>query len=236
LKLSGDALAKIFLGEINNWNDPAIKALNPSLTLPAKTITVVTRADGSGTTWVFTTYLSAVSESFKTKVGADKAVKWPGANTVSGKGSEGLTGMVKQVEGSIGYVESAYATQNKLTHTLVQNKDGAFPEPGTASYQAAAASADWATAPGMYVVLVNEPGKESWPITAASFILMQKKQTDGAHAAEVLKFFNWCAEKGDAAAASLDYVPLPDNVVKLVIESWGKNITDTNGKAIWTGK
>ena len=231
MKLTGAVVADIYMGKITKWNDPQIVALNPGMKLPADEITVVHRADGSGTTFLFTDYLSKVSPEWKTKVGADAAVKW--ATGVGGKGNEGVAANVRSMKGSIGYVEWAFAKKNKIAHTQLKNKDGVFLNPDDDAFKAAAASADWVKAPGFGVVLTDQPGKASWPITGVSYILMYKQQADAAKGKEVLKFFDYSFKNGDAAAAELDYVPLPESVTKLVTDAWKANLKDTSGKAIW---
>jgi len=231
IKLNGTVLADIFLGKIKKWNDPAIVALNKDANLPDGLITVVHRSDGSGTTFIFTNYLSKVSPEWKTKVGEEASVSWPAG--VGGKGNEGVASYVKQIKGSIGYVEFAYALQSKMTHTQLQNKDGQFVQPDEASFKAAAANANWEKAPGFYEILTDEPGKASWPITGATFILMHKAQDKPANAAEVLKFFDWAYANGGKMALDMDYIPMPDSVVKLVKGAWKAQIKDASGKAIW---
>lgn len=231
MKLTGPVIADIYLGKITTWNAPAIAALNPGMKLPADEITVVHRADGSGTTFLFTDYLSKTSPEFKTKVGADAAVKW--AVGVGGKGNEGVAANVQRIKGAIGYVEWAYAKKNKIAHTQLKNKEGVFLQPDDDAFKAAAASADWAKTPGFGIVLTDQPGKASWPITGVSYILMHKSQADAAKAKEVLKFFEYSFKNGDAAAVELDYVPLPDAVTKLVADAWKANLKDAAGKAIW---
>ncbi len=233
MKISPAVLADIYLGKIKKWNDPAIAAVNPGLKLPAQTISVVHRADGSGTTWIYTNYLSKVSPEWKKEVGNDKSVSWPVG--VGGKGNEGVASYVRQIKGSIGYVEYAYALQNHMTHVKLQNHDGNFVDPTSENFQAAAANADWAHTPGFYMVLTDQPGEKSWPITGATFILFHKTQDkpDVAHA--VLQFFSWAYANGDKMAADLDYVPMPDTVVKLVEGVWSKEIKDGAGKSIWSG-
>jgi phosphate transport system substrate-binding protein len=230
LKLSGDLLAKIFMGAVKEWNDPAIAALNPGTKLPDMPIAVIHRADGSGTTWIFTNYLAAVSADWKSKIGADKSVAWPVG--LGGKGNEGVSAYVKQVNGSIGYVEYAYALQNKMTHVLLQNKAGKFVGPDSDTFTAAAANADWKNAPGFYMVLVDQPGDNSWPITGASFILIYKNQSDAAKAKDILTYFDWCFKNGKDLALKLDYVPMPDNVMNLVESTW-KTDVKCQGKAVW---
>ncbi len=218
IKLNGATLAAIYLGAIRKWDDPAIKALNPSLKLPDRAISVVHRSDGSGTTFIFTHYLSTVSPDWRKKVGEDASVAWP--TGVGGKGNEGVASYASRINGAIGYVEYAYALQNKLAYVLLQNKAGNFVKPETASFQAAAANADWAKAPGFYLLLTDQPGAQSWPITGASFILIYKNQVKADTAHELLKFFEWAYHNGGAMAAQLDYVAMPDGVVKLVEEAW----------------
>jgi len=230
IKLTADTLAGIFLGAITKWNDAKIAADNPGVTLPDVAVTVVHRADGSGTTWIFTNYLTKVSKSWADQVGNDKAVKWPAG--VGGKGNEGVAAYVQRIKGAIGYVEYAYALQNKLTHTLLKNRDGGFVAPTSESFQAAAANADWAKAPGFYLVLTDQPGQGSWPITGASFILVHKEQQDAATAKAVLDFFDWCYANGGPTAEKLHYVPMPANVVKLVQEKWNKEIK-AGGAPVW---
>jgi phosphate transport system substrate-binding protein len=231
MKLTGQVVADIYMGKIVTWNAPAIAALNPGMKLPADDITVVHRADGSGTTFLFTDYLSKVSPEFKTKVGADASVKW--AVGVGGKGNEGVAANVQRIKGAIGYVEWAFAKKNKIAHTQLKNKDGMFLQPDDDAFKAAAASADWAKTPGFGIVLTDQAGKASWPITGVSYILMHKSQADGAKGKEVLKFFDYSFKNGDAAATELDYVPLPDTVTKLVGDAWKAHLKDAAGKAIW---
>ncbi len=231
LKLTGPLIADLYLGKIKKWNDPAIAALNPDMKLPDENITVVRRADGSGTTFLFTDYLSKVSPDWKTKVGGDASVSWP--EGVGGKGNEGVASYVQRIKGSIGYVEYAFAKKNKMNVAQLQNRDGNFVEADDATFQAAAAYADWAKAPGFYEILTNEPGKNSWPITGASFILMHAQQADAAKGKEALKFFDWALKNGGKMAEELDYVPLPADVVKLVEQSWADKIKDSAGKPLW---
>ncbi len=218
LKLSGEILADIFLGTITKWNDPKIVELNKGSKLPATDITVVHRADGSGTTFIWTNYLSKVSAAWKAKAGEGSAVNWP--TGLGGKGNEGVANFVKTTVGSIGYVEYAYAVQNKLIYTQVKNKAGQFVSPSLDSFQAASKSAEWAKAEGFYLVLTDAPGKTSWPIAGTTFILMHLNQTKPAEGKEALKFFAWAYKNGQAQAKELQYVPLPDNVVKLVEKAW----------------
>ncbi|CAM4070900.1 phosphate ABC transporter substrate-binding protein PstS [Bordetella tumulicola] len=231
LKLSGAVLADIFLGKIKKWDDAAVKSLNPDLKLPSADIIVVHRSDGSGTTFGWTNYLSKVSPEWKEKVGEGKAVKWPTGQ--GGKGNEGVAAYVGQLKNSIGYVEYAYAKQNNLSWTQLQNKDGKFVQPEQTAFAAAAANADWKSAPGMGVVLTNEPGADSWPVTAATFILMQKVQDKPEQGRAVLEFFDWAFKNGDKTAAALDYVPLPDNVTDAIRASWSE-IKTADGKPVWT--
>jgi len=233
LKLSGKILADIYLGKITKWNDPAIASLNPGLKLPDQAIAPVYRSDGSGTTFIFTHYLSEVSPEWKDKIGENTSVQFP--TGIGGKGNEGVSAMASRTAGAIGYVEYAYAKQNKLTYALLQNKDGQFVTPDIKSFQAAAANADWANAKDFYLLLTNQPGKESWPITGASFILMHKQQSKPDAAREVLSFFDWAYHNGQPLAEQLDYVPMPENVTKLVGQSW-QQIKGADGKAVWTGR
>jgi phosphate transport system substrate-binding protein len=222
LVFDGPTLANIYLGKITKWDDAAIKKLNPNVKLPSDAIAVVRRSDGSGTTFNFTTYLADVSDEWKTKIGANTAVEWPVG--VGAKGNEGVSGNIGQTKNSIGYVEYAYAKQNKLTYTGLLNKAGKSVQPTVEAFQAAAANADWAKAPGYYVILADQPGEKSWPITAATFILMHKEPTDKAASAEAIKFFKWAFEKGGKAAEELDYIPMPDTVVKLIEKTWSADI------------
>ena len=231
LKFTGDLLAAIYLGKVAKWNDPAIKALNPSAKLPDEAISVVHRSDGSGTTFVWTNYLSKTSADWKTAVGEGTSVKW--ATGVGGKGNEGVASYVQRINGAIGYVEYAYAKQNKLSYGAVKNKDGQFVLPDDDTFKSAAAGADWAKTPGMGVILTDQAGKATWPITSASFILMHKAQDKPEMAKEVLKFFDWSYKNGAAMAAELDYVPMPDPVVKLIQAEWKAKIKDTSGKALY---
>jgi len=230
LKLDGTILAEIFLGKIRYWDDPKIKALNPGLRLPHLKVYVVHRSDGSGTTWIFSKYLCAVSPKWQRRVGFGKALRWP--TGIGGKGNEGVSAYVKRLKGAIGYIEFAYAKQNKLASVLLKNRDGNFVAPSIHSFQAAASGADWAHTPGMAVVLVNQPGKDTWPITGASFILLHKDQHNRKKALAMLRFFDWCFKRGAAMAEKLLYVPLPDQVVKIVEDLWTKEIR-VNGSPIW---
>jgi phosphate ABC transporter phosphate-binding protein len=233
LVLDGPTLADIFVGKITNWNDEAIKKLNPDVKLPDQAIAVVHRSDGSGTTFNFSYYLADVSADWKSKVGVNTALEWPVG--IGAKGNEGVANNVSQTGGAIGYVEYAYAKQNKLTYTDLINKDGKKVEPTAAAFSAAAANADWSSQPGYGVILANQAGAESWPMTSATWILVYQKPDDAAATAEALKFFAWSYAKGDELAAGLDYVPMPDAVVKSVEEMWSKDIVDGNGKSLYSG-
>jgi phosphate transport system substrate-binding protein len=224
LKLSGETLADIYLGKINKWDDPAIKSLNPDLKLPSQAITVVQRSDGSGTSFIYTSYLAMVSPAWKEKVGAGKSVNWPAPGSIGGKGNEGVAGQVKMVSGAIGYVEYAYAVQNKMAFTQLKNNSGKFLNPSIEAFQAAAGNADWKNAPGYYIMLNNEPGDQSWPIAGATYILIHQDQPDAAKAAAMLKYFKWCYDHGGEMATQLDYVPLPKNVVEMVEATWAKEV------------
>ena len=231
LKLDGATLASIYLGKITKWNDPAIAALNKDIKLPDDNITVVHRSDGSGTSFIFTNYLSKVSPEWKASVGEGTAVSWKAGT--GGKGNEGVASYVQRIKGAIGYVEYAFALQNKMNHVQMKNHDGNFVQPDTESFKAAAAGAQWDKAPGFYELLTDEAGKNSWPISGATFILIYKTQEKPETGKEVLKFFDWAYEKGDKLAIDLDYVPLPEDVVKLIRTAWKAQIKDATGKAIW---
>lgn len=218
----GETLANVYLGKITKWDDPAIKKLNPNVKLPSEAITVVRRSDGSGTTFNFTNYLSKASADWKSKVGEGTAVEWPVG--VGAKGNEGVSGNISQTKNSIGYVEYAYAKQNKLTYTALVNKAGKTVQPTVEAFQAAASNADWTKAPGYYVILTDQPGEKSWPITAATFILMHKAATDKAASQEAIKFFRWAFKNGDKAAEELDYIPMPDSVVQQIEKTWAAEI------------
>jgi phosphate transport system substrate-binding protein len=233
IMLDGATLAGIYLGDITKWNDAAIKKLNPKLNLPATDIAPVYRSDGSGTNFLFTNYLSKASPTFASKVGADTAVQWPVG--FGAKGNEGVAGQAGRIVGAIGYVEYAYAKQNNMTYVKMRNHDGKFVAPEAKAFQAAAASADWAQAAGFYLILTDQPGAASWPITGASFILMPQQPKDPAAAAEALKFFAWAYKSGSKMAEDLDYVALPDKVIALVEKTWQNSIT-AGGKPVWTGK
>ena len=232
LKLDGKTVAGMYLGTIAKWNDPAIKALNPGLTLPDKAIATVHRSDGSGTNFIFTHYLSSIDPAFKDKIGENTSVEFPGG--LGGKGNEGVAAIAGRTDGAIGYVEYAYALQNKMNYTQLKNHDGAFVAPDSKTFQAAAANADWSKAPGFYLLLTDQPGKESWPITGATFILMHKKQEKPDTAKSVLSFFDWAYHNGGQMAEQLDYVPMPAAVINAVEASW-KTITGADGKPVWNG-
>lgn len=229
LRLTGQVLGDIFLGKITQWNDPALKALNPSLNLPDSAIAVVHRADGSGTTFNFTNYLSKVNPEWKTKVGEGSAPNWPLGT--GGKGNEGVSAFVQRLPGAIGYVEYAYAKQSKMPYASMQNADGVFVLPDDQTFKAAAAGAQWAKN-RYYVILTNQPGKDAWPIAASTFVMMHKSQDKPAQAAEVLKFFEWSFSKGGEMAAALDYVPLPGTLVSSIQSTWTGELKDASGKPI----
>ncbi len=228
--LDGPTLAKMFLGEVKSWDDAAIKKLNPNVKLPAQPVVIVHRSDGSGTTFLFTDYLSKVSADWKSKVGANTAVEWPAG--IGAKGNEGVANNVANTKGALGYVEYAYAKQNKLPTARLTNKDGKAVEPTAEAFMAAAANADWQGTPGFGVVLTDEPGAASWPIAGATFILMHKKPQDAASSAEALKFFAWAYSKGGKMAQDLDYVPMPEKVVASIKKVWAADITDAGGKPL----
>jgi len=232
IKLTGPMLAAIFYGQITKWDDPVIVKNNPGVKIPGLPITVVHRSDGSGTSFLFTSYLSMKSPGWAGKVGASDAVNWPVG--LGGKGNDGVSAFVKQTAGSIGYVEYAYAKQNHAAYVLVQNKNGKYPSPDAPAFAAAAAGAKWAQAPGNYLLLLDQPGANSWPITGATFILVYKEQANPAAGASVLKFFDWAYKNGDAAASSLDYVPLPGAVKSLVRKQWTANVK-AGGKPVYSG-
>ncbi|CAN5165222.1 phosphate ABC transporter substrate-binding protein PstS [soil metagenome] len=231
--IDGTTLADVFLGKITKWDDPALKKLNPNLKLPSSAIAVVHRSDGSGTTFNFVYYLSDVSAEWKTKVGANASVEWPVG--IGAKGNEGVANNVQNTVGSIGYVEYAYAIQNKMNYGGMLNKDGKKVLPTSAAFAAAAINADWKGTPGFGVILANEPGATTWPMTAATFILMYKKPDDAAASAEALKFFHWAYTKGDAMADELAYIPMPDAVVKEIEASWAANVVGADGKPVYKG-
>jgi len=227
MKLTGPVLADIYLGKITKWNDAALTALNPGVALPDAQISPVRRADGSGTTFLFTNYLGKVSAEWKEKVGDGTAVNWPVG--VGGKGNEGVSAFVNRLPNSIGYVEYSYVKQNKMTYTLMKNRDGVFVAPDDETFKAAAAGADWNKS--FYQLITDQPGKNAWPISTATFILMQLKQDKPANATETFKFFSWAFKNGDKIAADLDYVPMPDNVIGAIEKAWGQ-VTDAAGKPV----
>ncbi|WP_213959249.1 MULTISPECIES: phosphate ABC transporter substrate-binding protein PstS [unclassified Variovorax] len=227
LKLNGTVLADIYLGKITKWSDPAIKALNGSLALPDAAIAPVRRADGSGTSFLFTNYLSKVNADWKSKVGEGTAVNWPVGT--GGKGNEGVAQFVKQLPNSIGYVEYAYVKQNKMVYAQMQNAAGTMVTPDDSAFKAAAANADWNKT--FYQVLTNQQGKDAWPITGATFILMQKVQEKPANGTSVLRFFDWAFKSGDKTADDLDYVPMPDGVKTAITKAWGE-VKDASGKPV----
>lgn len=228
LRMTGQVLGDIFLGNITKWNDPALVALNPGVPLPDAAIAVVRRADGSGTTFIFTNYLSKVNAGWKSKIGEGTAVNWP--TGAGGKGNEGVSAFVSRLPNSIGYVEYAYAKQNKMSYVLMQNKDGQFVRPDDTAFKAAAAGAEWSKT--FYQILTDQPGKESWPITGATFLLMHKLQDKPAQGTNTLKFVDWAYTNGDKMAEELDYVPLPADVKELVRKQWAANLRDAAGKPI----
>ena len=230
LRMTGPNLADIYRGAIKKWNDPILVKANPGVTLPNLPITVVHRADGSGTTFLFTSYLSMKAAHWASEVGANDSVQWPVG--VGGKGNDGVAAQVKQTPGAIGYVEYAYAKQNAMTYALMQNKAGKFVTPDAKNFAAAAANAKWASAPGFYLLLLDQPGADAWPITGATFILVHTKQADAAKAKDVLNFFDWGYKNGDAAAAQLDYVALPPAVKDLIRKSWSK-VVGPDGKPVY---
>jgi len=230
LKLDGLTLADIFLGKITTWNDPAIAKLNPGMSLPSTAINVVHRSDGSGTSWMFTSYLSAVSPTWKSQVGANTTPSWPVGT--GAKGSSGVAALVQQIDGSIGYVEYTYAQQNGMSTAQLKNADGMFVKPSLSAFAAAATMATWQPSEGFALPLVNEPGPTSWPITGASYVLMQKDQQDAARAGMALKFFDWAYTNGAQTANSLNYVPIPVKVYKVVEKVWEQQIT-VSGTAVW---
>jgi phosphate transport system substrate-binding protein len=231
LSLSGPMIADIYLGKIKMWNAPAVAKANPGLNLPNQAISVVHRSDGSGTTFIFVNYLSKVSEEWKNKVGEGTSVAWP--TGVGGKGNEGVASYIQRIDGAIGYVEYAYAKQNKVSVAKMSNRDGNIIAPGDDTFAGAAAGADWSKAPGMYLMLTDQPGKNSWPMTGASFILMHKVQDKPENAKEVLKFFEWSFKNGARMADELNYVPMPDPVIKLIQSAWKSQLKDTSGKALY---
>ncbi len=233
LALDGSTVADIYLGKIKHWDDSRIKALNPGMKLPHTRITVVHRSDGSGTTFIFTNYLTKVSQAWAKQVGNDKAVDWPAG--VGGKGNQGVAAYVDRIKGAIGYVEYAYVLQNHMTYAKLKNQAGNVVGPTSENFQSAAAGADWKNAPGYYMVLTDQPGANSWPITGASFILVYKNQAKPETAKAVLKFFDWSYHHGQKLANKLDYVPMPASVVKMVEATWKSEIHGSNGSAVWNG-
>jgi len=231
ITLTGQVIADIYLGKIKKWNDAPIASINKGVKLPDQAISVVHRYDGSGTTFLFANYLSKVNPEWKSTVGEGTSLRWP--TGVGGKGNEGVANYVARIDGSIGYVEYAYAKQNKLATARMVNRDGQVVTPNDDTFKSAAAGADWGKAPGMAVLLTDQPGKQSWPITGASFILIHKVQGKPENAREVLKFFEWSFKNGDQMASELDYVPMPDNVVKLIQTEWKSKIKDESGKAVY---
>jgi phosphate transport system substrate-binding protein len=232
--LDGPTLANIFMGKITSWDDAAIKKLNPTVKLPSTPVVVVHRSDGSGTTFIWTSYLSKVSEEWKAKVGANTAVEWPVG--IGAKGNEGVASTVATTKGAIGYVEYAYVKQNKMTYANVINKDGKTVAPNSESFQAAAANADWAHSDSYYVILTDQSGAKTWPVAGATFILMHKLPQDAANSTEALKFFDWAYAKGGSLAESLDYVPMPSNVIGLIKKTWASEIKTADGKMVYDGK
>lgn len=231
LKLSGELLADIYLGKLKKWNDPAIKALNINLPLPDQNISVVHRSDGSGTTFLFTAYLSKISNKWKEKVGNDTAIEWP--TGIGGKGNEGVAAYVQRIKGAIGYVEFAYTQGNQLSYVKLQNKAGHFVVPSMESFKAAAANADWQSGSDFAISLIDEPGDNSWPIIGATYILMQTVQIKPEQGKKVLQFFNWAYHHGQDVALQLNYIPLSDSAVKFIENEWKNKIKDPNGKNIW---
>jgi phosphate transport system substrate-binding protein len=230
LKLDGPTLANIFLGNIKTWNDAAIAKLNPGVKLPSTAIAIVHRSDGSGTTFLFTNYLGKVSKEWDDKVGVSTAVKWP--TGIGAKGNEGVANNVIQTKGAIGYVEFAYAKQNKMTHLNMINKDGKVVEPSIAAFQAAAAGADWSKAKGFNIILTEQPGEKTWPLAGATFILIHKQPVDASAATDALKFFDWAYKNGAKEAEALDYVPLPDATIALIRKEWTE-IKGADGKPLY---
>ncbi|MDP9083883.1 MAG: phosphate ABC transporter substrate-binding protein PstS [Pseudomonadota bacterium] len=233
LHLDGATVASIYLGDITQWNDPKIKSLNPKLELPATAIAPVYRSDGSGTNFLFSDYLSKSNAKFQSSIGANTSVQWP--TGIGAKGNEGVANMTTQTDGAIGYVEYAYAKQNKMAYTVLTNKSGAAVAPNAESFQSAAANADWAKSDSYYLILTDQAGAKSWPITGASFILVYKQPEDAASVHEALKFFDWAYKDGASMAAELDYVPLPAPLVAQVKKTWASEIT-SGGQPLWTGK
>jgi phosphate transport system substrate-binding protein len=233
LKLDGATLADIYMGKITKWNDPKIAAANAGVGLPDQAIAVVHRSDGSGTTFIFANYLAKVNPEWDSKVGVNTSLEWPVG--LGGKGNEGVAALTSRTDGAIGYVEYAYAKQNKLVYAQLKNKDGAYVTPDSKAFQSAAANADWSKAPGYYLLLTDQPGKDSWPITGATFILMYKKQDKPEIAKQVLDFFAWSYKSGGQLAEGLDYVPMPDKVVGQVETTWKQDIKSAAGQSVWEG-
>ena len=234
VKLTGSLLAQIYLGDIKKWNDPQIAAYNHGINLPNLPITVVHRSDGSGTSFLFTSYLAMKNGKWAQKVGASDSVAWP--TGLGGKGNDGVAAFTKQTIGAIGYVEYAYAKQNHMDYALMQNKDGKFVTPDANNFAAAAGHGDWSTAPGFYLLLLDQPGAASWPITGATFILVYKQQPNAQTGASVLKFYDWAYKNGDPAAVQLDYVPLPNPVKSMIRKAWADNVKGADGKAVYVSK
>jgi len=231
LKLTSDVIADIYMGKITKWDHPSITAINPGLKLPNANISVVHRSDGSGTTFIWTNWLSKTNQEWADKVKDGTAVKWP--TGVGGKGNEGVSAVVQQLKNSIGYVEYAYAKRNKIPHAQVKNRDGNFVQPSDDTFKAAAANADWNNAPGMYLLLTDQKGKDAWPITGASFILMHKQQADTLTGRAVLKFFDWSYKNGSKMSEELEYVHLPQSVIKLVQDNWKRDLKGPDNNPIW---
>jgi len=232
LKITPEILVEIFLGKITKWDDPKIVQLNPQLKLPDQTITVIHRSDGSGTTFLFTNYLSKVSQEWKKKVGSSSSVAWPAG--VGGKGNEGVAGFTKTIDGSIGYVEYAYAKQNKLDTIALKNRSGTFLSPSPEAFQAATSKVDWRDAADLYLIFTDQIGKDSWPITGATYILLHKIEANPGRALAVMKFFDWSYTNGDKMAKDLDYVPLPENLKSLILKAWKDDVKTKEGKKIWS--
>ena len=231
LKLTSDVVADIYLGKVTKWDHPSITAINPGLKLPNANISVVHRSDGSGTTFIWTNWLSKTNQEWADKVKDGTAVKWPMG--VGGKGNEGVSAVVQQLKNSIGYVEYAYAKKNKIPHAQVKNRDGNFVQPSDDTFKAAAANADWANAPGFYLLLTDQKGKDAWPITGASFIVMHRQQADVLTGRAILKFFDWSYKNGAKMSEDLEYVHLPQSVIKLVQDNWKKELKGPDGQPIW---
>jgi len=234
IKLTGELLGDIYLGAITKWNDPRLKALNPAVPLPNLPITVVHRSDGSGTSFLFTSYLTMKDPAWASKVGASDSVQWP--TGLGGKGNDGVSAFVRQTIGSIGYVEYAYAKQNHMTYALMQTHQGTFVPPDANNFAAAAGHGDWSKAPGFYLLLLDQPGPASWPITGATFILVYKQQSNPEAGAQVLKFFDWAYKNGDPAAEALDYVPLPAPVKGMIRKAWIANVKGPNGQPVYVSR